>query len=189
MKFLLALLLISAELFAAQIVPNPDFQVTFDNLQGIPAARKYKLGSVIREAHTTAVCVYDFATQGGAIGQIKLLARDLITPCLLPGKAVVRNGFVDVTTALTSSGSATVSFSSGKTDADLRMAIAYTSLTASQYSVSPAFATVSTYLKLTNANTIVNGVNLNAYQPYITVATAALTAGHLRVFIDYSISE
>ncbi len=199
-KILLALALLGGSLFAttnspvvgaaaARIAPDPDFQYAFDHLQGVPAARKYKLGTILWEAHNTLICVYDFATQGGAIGNINLLAEDLKTPCALPGKAVVRNGFIDVTTSPTSGGSATIALSTGQTAADLKSATGYGSLTSGQYAVIPVVGTVSTYIKLTTANTVVNGVYANVYQPYATIATAALTAGHFRLFIDYMRSE
>lgn len=190
----LALLLLSGSAFAInsptlntaqpQLSPGPDFQYTFDHLTSLPSARKYRLGTVLWEAYNTLICVYDFATQGGAIGNINLLAEDLKTPCTLPGKAVIRNGMVDVTTAPTSGGSATLALSSGQTAADLMTATAKASFTG-QLLLIPVFATVANYIKLTTANSVVNGVNVNAYQPYLTVATAALTAGHFRVFIDY----
>jgi len=189
----ISLLLVCSALHAE--VPNPDFQHTFNHLQGVPEARKWSLGTVLRQAHNTAVCVYDFATQGGAIGNIKLLGTDLVTPCLLPGKAVIRGGFVDWTTTLTSGGSATVSISSGQAVADLKAAQAYTALSpqttfnSTSNSLIPTPGTQTTYVKITAANSIVGGVNTNPSQPYITVATAALTAGHARVFIDYSVSE
>lgn len=169
-------------------VPNHDFGILFNRLPGEPLARKYQLGTKLREMHNTAICVYDYATSGGAVGNINLLSTDLVTPCKIPGKAVIRGGFIDVTTAPTSSSSATIAFSSGKTASDLHGAIGY-ALYANQLLVSPVFATVSTYIKLPNANSIVNGVTVNAYQPIITIGTAALTAGHIRLFIDYEMSE
>jgi hypothetical protein len=198
-KFLLSLLLIGGSVLAInsptvttqqpRFAPDTDFKAAFNKLQGVPAASKYQLGTVLAEAHNTLTCVYDFATQGGAIGNINLLSTDLKTPCTLPGKAVVRGGFIDVTTSPTSGGSATIAFSTGQAAADLKTATAIGSLTAGQYVMIPLVQTIGSYIKLTTANSVVNGVSVNAYQPYVTVATAALTAGHFRVFLDYARSE
>jgi hypothetical protein len=183
--------IVSPTLNTAQprLSPDPDFKYAFDNLQGVPAARKYKLGTVLWQAHNTAVCVYDFATQGGAIGNINLLNEDLKTPCTLPGKAVVRNGFIDTNTAVTSGGSATISLSTGQAAADLLAATGKASFSTGELAIIPVVGTVSTYIKLTTANSIVSGVNLYPYQVYATVAVAALTAGHFRLFIDYARGE
>lgn len=186
-KFFLLLILTTFSAFAD--VPNPDFGFLFDRLPGQPLARKYNLGTKIREAHNTAICVYDYATSGGALGNIRLLSTDLKTPCLLPGKAIVVNALMDVTTAYDSTGSATVSVSTGQVTADLKTATAKGSFTAGQYIGIPVFATANTWLKLTGANSIVNGVSVNHYQPYITVAASILAAGHMRLFLDYRLSE
>jgi len=195
-KIFLLLLLLSGGLFAAnntptlnfaqpRFAPDPDFQYTFDHLSSIPAARKYRLGTVLWEAHNTIVCQWDFANQGGAVGTHNMVAEDGVTPCTVPGKAIIRNGFLDVTTSITGGGSATLAVSSGQTAADLLAATLVTSLSSGRYATIPVFGTVSSYVKISTADSVVNGVNLNPVQPYVTVGTANLTAGHFRLFIDY----
>lgn len=186
-NLILFLLFLTVGAFA--YTPSPDYGNAFNKLQGVPAASKYQLGTELRESHNVAICVYDFATQGGAISTIKLLSSDLKTTCSIPGKSVIRNAYLDVTTALTSGGSATISFSSGQTAADLKAATLYSSYTNQQAMTSPQFATVASYIKITTANTIVSGLNVNAVQPSITIAAATITAGHFRLFLDYSLSE
>lgn len=195
MKKIFALLvLLCGNLFAAQIAPNPDFQTTFDKLQGFPSARKYLLGTLVREAHNTAICVYDYPTQGGTVFpgtvvQVGLLAQDLKTPCLLPGRAVIRGGMIDVSVSLVSV-SATLAISTGGSAGDLRPDTGYGTFNGTgELAVSPALATVTGYIKLPLPNTVVNGVNLNRYQPYLQIKNSNLTAGHFRVFIDYVLGE
>lgn len=185
-QLIFSLLLIVISAYAD--VPNPNFGYSFNRLSGIPVAGQYQFGTKLREMHNTAICVYDFAKLGGATGTIGLKSTDLVTPCRIPGKSVIRNGFIDVTTSPLSTG-AYLSVSSGASAGDLKAATLYSSLTSGRYAVIPVFATVGTYIKLTNANSIVNGVSVNAYQPTVTIATATLTAGHFRVFIDYALSE
>jgi hypothetical protein len=186
-NLILFLLVLTAGAFA--YTPSPDYGTAFNKLQGVPAASKYQLGTELRESHNVAICVYDFATQGGATGTINLLSSDLKTTCSIPGKAVIRNAYLDVTTALVSAGSTTISFSSGKTAADLKAATLYSSLTGILAMTSPQFATVATYIKITTANAISGGLSVNASTPSITLAAAALTAGHFRLFLDYNLSE
>ncbi len=189
-KALVLLLLTSVSLMAD--VPNPDFGVLFDRLPGVPLARKYNLGTKLREMHNTAICVYDHATQGGALGRINLLSTDLKTPCRLPGKALIVNALMDVTTSYDSTGASTVSVSSGQDLADIKAATAVGIggvFGRTQFIGIPVYATANTWLKLTGANSIVGGVNQNYYRPYINVASSILAAGHMRLFIDYRLSE
>jgi hypothetical protein len=197
MRLLLAFLLTCGTLFAAaptvttaqpQFGPGPDVQTSFDKVSGFPTAVKYKLGTLLQQSYNTLYCVYDFATQGGAVGTVNLLSTDLKTPCTLPGKSVVRNGFLDVSTALVSAGAGTMSVGTGASTTDLLAATGVASLTG-QVLLVPRYATVGTFIKLSTANAVVNGVNRNAYQPTVSIASAAFTAGHFRVFIDYVLGE
>lgn len=112
---------------------------------------------------------YSFATDGGAIG--------LITPSLsdvIPANAILVAGTVNVTTAVTSAGSATVAIgtSAGSSASALLAATAKASLTLDALiNAVPVFATP---VKMTAAGTIT-----------FTVATAVLTAGIIEVFIFY----
>jgi hypothetical protein len=174
-----ALGLIAPERPAFAAVPNNDFIFLFNRLPGEPLARKYSLGTVMSEAHTRAICVYD-STYGVAIGNVTLRNTDGLTPCILPAKSVVLNIGVDVTTAVTSAGSATVAVQTVGGSANLVTATAKASLGANTRLLgTPVFATASTWIK--------NGANDIGVQAVI--ATAALTAGHFRVFIDYGRSE
>lgn len=114
-----------------------------------------------------AKVTYDFALHGGAIG-------DILLDLTLPKGAVIMNGIVDVVTPLASGGSATVAIAMGSQSIKGATAIAsYTGRTA-----------------LTVDGTGPNSVKLTAdRQLKLTIATAALTAGKLNIFVTYDISE
>lgn len=111
---------------------------------------------------------YDFAVHGGVVGDIPL---DLD----LPANAVVYDGLIDVVTAPTSGGSATVALKLEGT-ADLLAATAIASVTG-------------------QLDTVPDGAGANAVKTTakrtltVTVATAALTAGKMNIFLKYYLSE
>lgn len=113
---------------------------------------------------------YDFAVDGGAVGDI-----DLTPPAQIPANAVIMGGFVEVDTAPTSGGSATIAV---KVEAanDIINAAAIGGApwsTTGRKSVIPVFTGAST-VKTTAARKII-----------ATVATAALTAGAFDVVLFY----
>lgn len=113
---------------------------------------------------------YDFAVDGGAVGDI-----DLTKTAAIPANAVIMGGFVEVDTALTSGGSATVAI---KVEAanDIVNAAAISGApwsSTGRKSVIPVF-TGATTVKTTAARKVV-----------ATVATAALTAGVFDVVLHY----
>lgn len=120
---------------------------------------------------SNAKMTYDFATDGGAQG--------LITPTnspTIPAKAIILGGAIDITTTLTSGGSATIALgtSAGSSATALKAATAVATWAAGvTVPVVPVF-TAATYLKLTAAG-----------RPTLTVATADLTAGKFDVNLVY----
>lgn len=113
---------------------------------------------------------YDFAVDGGAVGDI-----DLTLGAVIPTNAIILGGFVEVDTAVTSGGSATVAV---KTEGagDIVAAAAVSGApwsTTGRKSVVPVF-TGATTVKTTAARKI-----------QATVATAALTAGVFDVVLFY----
>lgn len=175
MRFLFLALFLSYS--ALGVNTNSAFESVFNKLSGIPAAATWSLGTVLREAHTTQVCVYNYATQGGAVGTIALTNVDLITPCVLPGKAVIVNGLVDVSTTLTSDGSATVALQTAGGSANLKTAAAYGGYaTSARLQLIPDWATVADSVKLGSSS---------SYAVQAVVAASALTAGRFRVFLQY----
>lgn len=113
---------------------------------------------------------YDFAVDGGAVGDI-----DLTSSAQIPANAYVLFGFVEVDTVPTSGGSATVAVKV-EGAADLVAAAAISGApwsTTGRKSIVPV-ATGATSVKTTAARKI-----------QATVATAALTAGVFDVVLFY----
>lgn len=111
--------------------------------------------------------IYDFAVHGGAVGSIA------IADLKLPNKAIIHSGYVNVITAPTSGGSATVALGLGTTGTKT------TILTAT------AIASITGQVAL---NTLPIQIGSNAPNNLIvTVATAALTAGKLEIYLSYDI--
>ncbi len=113
---------------------------------------------------------YDFAVDGGAVGDI-----DLTKSAVIPANAVILGGFIEVDTAPTSGGSATVAVKvEGANDIINAAAISGAPWsTPGRKSVIPVF-TGATTVKTTAARKI-----------QATVATAALTAGVFDVVLCY----
>lgn len=125
------------------------------------------------ELHT-AKMTYDFAVDGGVIG--------LITPAnspTLPNKAVILGGTIDITTALTSGGSATISLgtSAGSGPASLKALTAVATWAAGQLAMIPVF-TAATYLKLTADGKLT-----------LTVAVADLIGGKFDVQVVFLVGN
>lgn len=114
---------------------------------------------------------YSFATDGGAVSTITLRSDD----SSIPSGAIIMGGLIEVDTALTSGGAATVSVGV-EAAADMQAAAAISGApwsTTGRKSVVPVF-TGATSVKTTAAR-----------NPSIAVATAALTAGAFRVILFY----
>ncbi len=180
MKFLMVFLIAMMTLFTANSIAATQLATKgaeYDlNLASPGAMAKHQLGSlVVSQKKWVLKGTYDFAVQGGAISTIKLRGDDL-KELKLPKGAIVSYCAIDVLSALTSGGSATVAVSTGKTAADLKAATAYGSITGLVACV--PVGTVATSIKLT-ADVI----------PTITVAGAALTGGKFNVLIEYTLSD
>lgn len=112
---------------------------------------------------------YDFAVEGGAVGDINLHTDDV------PSGAIILGGYLDVITPLTSGGAATVAIKV-EGAGDIVAAAAFDGApwsTAGRKSVIPAF-TGATAVKTTAARKI-----------RATVAAAALTGGVFDVVLFY----
>lgn len=128
---------------------------------------RLQMGSVA--GNDVVDAVYDFAVQGGAIGTITL-------PVQIPAKAIVIGGFLDVITAPTSGGSATVAINvEGAADVQAPTAIA--SLTTGRKALIPVFTAASSVKTTIQRNVTV------------TIATAALTAGKFHIVLYYTVTE
>lgn len=113
---------------------------------------------------------YDFAVDGGAVSTIAITSG---TP--IPSGSVVVGGYVDVTTALTSGGAATIACQVESAN-DILSAVAVASWTTGRKNILPAptsgALTASTAVKTTADRNI-----------SIVIAAAALTAGVFNVVL------
>lgn len=126
-------------------------------------------GSVLTGALQTLVYEYDFALLGGVIGDIVLDGP------ALPANFVIQNGFIEVLTDVTSLGSATISFGTkAGSGTNLTAAIAKATLVAGYRAlVIPDFATIADWVKETAER-----------EPICAVATAAVTAGRIKLILN-----
>jgi len=118
---------------------------------------------------------YDFDVDGGAVGQITLRGVGMLGAGM-PIGSVVTGGYIEVDTALTSGGSATVAVDL-EGSGDILAAAAYSASpwsSTGRKSVIPA-GTGATSVKTSTASKSIK----------VTVATAALTAGKFRVVLFY----
>lgn len=119
----------------------------------------------------TVIVEYDFAVDGGAVGAIVLRGVGGAGN-QIPAGAVITGGYLDITTAVTSGGSATVALGA-ESATDILAATAVASLTAGRKSIVPAGTGVTT-VKTTVARSLT-----------ATIAVADLTAGVFRLVVNY----
>ena len=139
-------------------------------------AKKYSLGTLLGAQQDildniqerVVKAQYDFATLGGAVGDISL-------GVVIPVDAIITDVVIDVLTAPTSGGAATIAVKA-QTAADLLAATAIASVTGILQGV-PTAGTIASAIKTTAARTVT-----------ITVAVAALTAGKFNVLVKYVLS-
>lgn len=118
---------------------------------------------------------YSFAQMGGAVSTITLASERNV----LPAKAIILGGTIDITTALASQGLATIALgtTSGSSTTSLKGATAVASWGTGQLALVPAF-TQPTMFKLTAGGSIT-----------MTIAVADLTAGEFEVHLLYVLSS
>lgn len=126
-----------------------------------------QLGNALQAQKGCVASLYDFSVSGGATSTITL------KKALLPANAVVTDVYYEALVTATSGGAATVTLLAGATA--LTGAIAVASLTGL---AKPALAGAVAAIKVAAESDI-----------KITIATATLTAGKIRFFVEYAISE
>jgi hypothetical protein len=176
------------------------------NQGGSNTGPQIQFGSqLVRRSVKILKAVYDFAVQGGAVGNINLYdatfapgisappgqgqiagttTKGIFKPCILPPNAIVTRVLIDVLTNPTSGGSATLALSTGQTAADLLAATAKASFTGLIDGI--PVNTAATAVKILSSG-IPAGVQ--GCIPYLAVATAALTAGKFNVHMEYYLSD
>ena len=133
----------------------------------IAGTRKLKAGGPLGAAKV-AVGLYDFATDGGAVGDITLRGDTI------PSGAIIVDALLQVDTLLTSGGAATVALKTeGAADINAADAIAGAPWSATG-AYRPDFTATTAPITTTAERSIV-----------ATVATAALTAGAFKAYVWY----
>jgi hypothetical protein len=135
--------------------------------------------SVVAGSTTVQTFLYDFAEQGGAVGAITLTAVDGSAKQLRVPVVAVR-GWIEVTTALTSGGAATIAVGVTGTAAAFRTATAVAS-----YSANAVLAFDGSQVHNgTDAAAPVATRKTAAQNVIATIAAAALTGGKFYVHIE-----
>lgn len=169
-KILVTLALFVGTAFAAapaSEVPTAATAFQLDRWLG-PAAFNNKLGTKLRQAHNTAVGVYDFANfNTGVNGSYGV-------GITLPDNAIIRRAFFDVITA-PQPANLKIEFTA-QTTGDLKASTAagsWTGIVDGELNDS-----IAEYVKLTADRTVV-----------ATLLDSTATAGKIKVYIDYVLSE
>lgn len=146
----------------------------FDNFVS-PVASLENLGQKLHQKENLVVGVYDFADQGGAIGDIDL--KDLDGKVVkIPDNAIITDGFVDTITVPDSG--------------DDQATVAITLQTGADLMDATAEASVSGVVALNVTGAAGNMIKLTAERTLrATIATSALTSGKFFVFVKYVLSE
>ncbi len=135
-----------------------------------------RLGSlVMQQKKHVARANWKFSRDGGAMTTPINLKTVDGNPLKLPKGAIVSDCLLDFKTAAQGA-TATLSFSTGQSAADLKSALAVASATGLVTCI--PVGTAATSIKLTADR-----------QPTLVIATAALTAGEVNVLIEYWLSD
>jgi hypothetical protein len=188
-----------------KLQPSPA-ELEFElNISGANLRPQIQHGSqLIRRTQRIAKGTYDFAVQGGAIGNINLYdpsfapgisappgqvqtagistaSKGVFKPLIIPYNSIIVRALLDVITAFAGT-STTIAFSTGVTAADLKAATAIGSLTG--------------IIDLTPNHTAANSIKIvqplsgsQGVVPFLAVAVGALTAGKCNVHIEYYLSD
>jgi hypothetical protein len=127
------------------------------------------------KVNTVASAIYDFDVDGGAVSTIDLDVD-------LPDNATITRAWYEVLTAPTSAGAATIAFSTAKAANEIVTATAYNDavFALGYHDAIPDGTAANFTTKTTNAA----GTQLE-----MTIGTAALTAGKIRLWAEYVVSE
>ena len=151
-----------------------------DNIEAIHyggtiAVRESQLATVGKWTFAAAqVPGFQFPAQGGAIGSIQMIDPNG-NACFIPKGAVITKVYIDVTTAVTSGGAATIALQV-QTAGDLKAATSYSSFTVGLLDGIPG-------------NTAASSIKMTADQPLtMVIAGAALTGGTINCIVEYNLS-
>lgn len=133
------------------------------------------LGTAVNNNKNMYRFTYDFDVLGGAVGTVQL-KDDQGLPAVLPAGAIIQRSYVDVVTAVTSGGAATVALRSVNA-ADILGATAIAGLVVGKVE-GIQVGSMATAIKMPST-TPYTGQAVSA-----TIAVAALTAGKFYLFVE-----
>lgn len=131
------------------------------------------LGEELERKSSVRKCIYDFSSMGGAVSSIPLV-DDAGQPARFPAGSIIVKTFMNVVTAVTSGGSATVAFSLVNAG-DVLAATAKTSFTLNAMLDGVQTGSAANMIAPLSSAKVLN----------IDIAVAALTAGKIEVFVEY----
>lgn len=131
------------------------------------------LGEELERKASVRKCIYDFSTMGGAVSSIPLV-DDQGEPAKFPEGSIIVRSFMNVVTAVTSGGAATVAFTLVNSG-DVLAATAKTSFTLNAMLDGIQDGAAANMIAPLTSAKVLN----------ITIAAAALTAGKIEVFVEY----
>lgn len=136
------------------------------------------LGDALQQKKGVLVAKYDFAKQGGAVGSIQLVPdlSNLGVKSKLPSGAVITNAYIDIITAIVSTGNNGTLALTAQSAGDLLAAVDGDTLSGRAQGIPDNV--VANTIKLTAERTIT-----------AAIATNAFTAGKFNVFVEYVLSE
>ena len=137
-------------------------------------AYKVKMGNQLDSQKGSVKAIYDFAVSGGAVSTISLLDDDGVA-VVLPDNAIITSVYVDIITAMVSTGGTGTIALNSEGAGDLLAAVDADTL--SGIAAGIPVGTAATAVKLTAERTL-----------SVAIATAALTAGKFVAIVDYSVS-
>ena len=145
--------------------------------------RPLNLGAqIVRRSKRVFKGVYDFSVQGGAVGAVNLYDPTLgkSQPLILPPSFVISNVLIDVLTAPTSGGAATIALTSGVGAGDLKAAAGFAGYTGILAGVPVSAATAVKVPAATASPGLI---------AQLVIAAAALTGGKINVHIEGFLSD
>lgn len=148
------------------MITQPGLRATMDACTPLEGA-----GKELHRTKNLVKAVWDFAVQGGATGTLNL-KDDLGNEITLPSGAILKDGVIDVLTAMSSAGGAGTIALGCNTTTDLKGAVDADTLSG-RVAIIPV-GTAATAVKLTADRKV-----------QLTIGTEALIGGKIAVYIEY----
>lgn len=178
-KFILPLLL--ALVTASAFAQGGSTKAQWNGIQGTldmsaTAGPSQAIGTkLVKESVHTLHLIWNYSTNGGAVGTSNLLGEDG-KAAKLPSGAIVRDCLISVETSLNGLSGATIALGTGQAGNDLKAALAFGSYTGLVACI--PVGTAATAIKLTADRT-----------PTVTIGTSTISAGKMSIWVDYVLNK